>query len=170
VAAAGTLPHHDRVHQPQTLKGIPGVTDLPGIQLGEVVFHVGAGQRRSPKQHRRVGQATGVHLLQVLLHDHRGLDEQSRHPDGICMVLHGRLQDRADGLLDAEVDHLVAVVGQDDVYQVLADVMDVTFHGGQHQPAFACIVLGSLHVRLEMRDRCLHHLGRLQYERQLHLP
>jgi len=30
--------------------------------------------------------------------------------------------------------------------------------------------VGLLHVRLEVGDRLLHDLGRLQHERQLHLP
>ena len=39
--------------------------------------------------------------------------------------------------LDAEVVHLVAVVGEDDVDEVLADVVDVALDGGQHDAALA---------------------------------
>ena len=74
----------------------------------------------------------------------------------------------AIGDLDAEVVHLVAVVGEDDVDQVLADVVDVALDRGQHDAALAALV-GLLHVRLEVGDRRLHGLGRLQHERQLHL-
>ena len=73
-----------------------------------------------------------------------------------------------DGDLDAEVVHLVAVVGEDDVDEVLADVVDVALHGGEHDAALAAGV-GLLHVRLEVGDRGLHGLGRLEHERQLHL-
>ena len=70
--------------------------------------------------------------------------------------------------LDAEVVHLVAVVGEDDVDEVLADVVDVALHRGEHDAALAAGV-GLLHVRLEVGDGGLHRLGRLQHERQLHL-
>ena len=73
-----------------------------------------------------------------------------------------------DRLLDAEIDHGVAVVGQDDVDQVLADVVDIALDRGEHDGALAASV-GLLHVRLEVGHSGLHHLGRLQHERQLHL-
>ena len=47
------------------------------------------------------------------------------------------VEDRRDRLLDAEVDHGVAVVGQDDVDEVLADVVDVALDRGQHDRALA---------------------------------
>ncbi len=47
--------------------------------------------------------------------------------------------------------------------------MDVALDGREHDRALAPAVLGLLHVRLEMGDGGLHHLGRLQHERQLHL-
>ena len=72
-----------------------------------------------------------------------------------------RRQDRRDRLLDAQVDHGVAVVGQDDVHEVLADVVHVALDRGEHDRALA-LPLGLLHVRLEVRDRRLHHLGRLR--------
>ena len=70
--------------------------------------------------------------------------------------------------LDPEVVDLVAVVGEDDVDEVLADVVDVALHGPEDDPAPAAR-LGPLHVRLEMGDGGLHRLGRAEHERQLHL-
>ncbi len=83
--------------------------------------------------------------------------------------LPGRVEHVGEGHLDAEVADLVAVVGEDDVDQVLADVVHVALDGGEHDAALAAGV-GLLHVRLEVGDRGLHGLGRLQHERQLHLP
>ena len=83
-----------------------------------------------------------------------------------CSSAASRIAD--DRLLDAEVDDGVAVVGQDDVDEVLADVVHVALDGGEHDRALALLV-GLLHVRLEPGDRGLHHLGRLQHEGQLHL-
>ena len=73
------------------------------------------------------------------------------------------------GLLDAEIDHLVAVVGQDDVDQVLADVVDVALDGRQHQRAFRSRAALLLHERFEKTHCRFHRFGRLQHERQLHL-
>ncbi|MQY13282.1 hypothetical protein SRB5_34260 [Streptomyces sp. RB5] len=47
--------------------------------------------------------------------------------------------------------------------------MHVPAHRRQHDGALAGLV-GLLHVRLQIGHRVLHHLGRLQHERQLHLP
>ena len=84
-------------------------------------------------------------------------------------MLLGGVEDRVDGLLDAEVDDRVAVVGQDDVDEVLADVVHVALDGRQHDLALAGGALDLLHVRLEVGDRRLHDLRALQHERQLHL-
>ena len=70
--------------------------------------------------------------------------------------------------LDAEIDHAVAVIGQDDIDQVLADVVHVALHGRQHDGAFL-LALDPFHERFQVGDRGLHRLGALQHERQLHL-
>ena len=73
-----------------------------------------------------------------------------------------------DADLDAEVDDLVAIVGQNNVDEVLADVVDVTLHGGEHDPA-ATTLVGLFHEGLEVGHGHLHRLGTLQHEGQLHL-
>ncbi len=72
-------------------------------------------------------------------------------------------------LLDAEVEDGVAVVGQDDVDEVLADVVNIALDGGQDDLALA-LALDFFHERFEVGDGGLHRLGALQHERQLHLP
>ena len=89
-------------------------------------------------------------------------------PTASRLVLDRGFEDRADRLLDAEIDDPVAVVGQDDVDEVLADVVDVAAHRRQHDRALL-LALDPLHERFEIADRRLHRLGRLQHERQLHL-
>ncbi len=116
-----------------------------------------------------MGQVAGVHLLEVLAHDERRLHEEPAHADGVGLVVFGGLEHLVDVDLDAEVHDLVAVVGEDDVDQVLADVVDVTLDGGQHHGALAALV-GLLHVGLEVGHGRLHGLGRLQHEGELHLP
>ena len=82
-------------------------------------------------------------------------------------MLFCRRDDVVDGLLDTDVHNVIAVVGQDDVDEVLADVMHVAAHGREHNLALARR-LTLLHVWFEKRNRGLHHLRRLQDERELH--
>ena len=89
-------------------------------------------------------------------------------PERVGLVFFERAQHLVDADLDAEVEDLVAVVGEDDVDEVLADVVHVALHGGEHDaPAPALVAL--LHVGLEVGDRRLHRLGALQDEGELHL-
>ena len=100
----------------------------------------------------------GGHLL-------RGRDEQRREADGVRVVLDRGVDDRVDRDLLAEVDDRVAVVGQDRVDERLADVVDVAEDGRDHDLALR-VALHALEVVLELGDGALHHLGRLEDERQ----
>ena len=80
------------------------------------------------------------------------------------------LNDGFTALLDAQIDHLIAVVGEDDVHQVLADVVDIALHRGDQELALACaLALAFFHVRLEVSHGGFHRLGALQHEGELHL-
>src|SRR5664280_1230679 len=168
----GTGDRH-RIHQAQALEGVSGVTDLTLVDLSQVVLDIGAGQGCAPEQHGpAAGVPAGVELLEVLLHDNRRLHQQATHADGVGAVLLGCANNLGDGLFDAYVDDLVPVVGQDDVHQVLADVVDVPAHRRQHDTCLGFTrgaVSIALDKRLEIGDGGLHNLGRLQYERELHL-
>ena len=84
------------------------------------------------------------------------------------VVLLGGSDDRVGRLLDPQVDHLVAIVGQDDVHQVLADIVDVAFHRGQHKsPLLRTFFL--FHFGFKIGNCLLHHASRIQHGRQLHL-
>ena len=78
-------------------------------------------------------------------------------------------KNRFNRLLDAEVQDLVAVVRQDDVDEVLADVVNVAFDGREHHRALRRRAALLLHERLEKTHRGFHRFGGLQHERQLHL-
>ena len=91
-------------------------------------------------------------------------------PEGVGVDLLDLGDHLADRHLDAEVVDLVAVVRGDDVDEVLADVVDVALHRGDDELALRRRAVDAFHVRLEVGDRRLHRLRRLQHERQLHLP
>ena len=76
--------------------------------------------------------------------------------------------DVVDGLLDAEVEDGVAVVGEDDVDEVFADVVDVALDGGEDDLALG-LALDLLHELFEVGDGGLHGLGGLEDEGELHL-
>ena len=127
-----------------------------------------AGEGGAAEQHRVLpAEAAPVELGEVIAHDHRRLHEQSAHADGVRAVGLGRLDDRVDGLLDAEVHDPVPVVRDDDVDEVLADVVDVAPDRGEHEGALVDAADG-VHVRLEVGDSPLHRLGRGEDEGQLH--
>ena len=89
-------------------------------------------------------------------------------PEGVGLVFFEGAQHLVDADLDAEVEDLVAVVGEDDVDEVLADVVHVTLHRREDDAAAAALV-ALFHVGFEVGDRRLHRLGALQDEGELHL-
>ena len=94
-----------------------------------------------------------------------GRDEQRREADRVGFVLDRGVDDRVDRDLLAEVDHGVAVVGEDRVDERLADAADVAEHARDHDLALG-VALDPVEVVLQLRYGALHHFGRLQDERQ----
>ncbi len=79
-----------------------------------------------------------------------------------------RVDDGVDGLFDADVVHLVAIVGEDDVDEVFSDVVDVAADGGEQDGAFLA-AFDAVHVGFEEGDGGFHGFGGLEDERELHL-
>ncbi len=98
----------------------------------------------------------------------RGRD-QTGEPDGVAALLDGRAENRVAVHHHAEIDDLVAVAGEHDADDVLADVVHVALDGREHDLAGvrAAHLLG-LHERLEVGDRALHHARALDDLRQEH--
>ena len=44
-----------------------------------------------------------------------------------------RFDDGADILFDAKVDHLIAVICENDINKIFANVMNIAFHGGNQE-------------------------------------
>ena len=129
------------VHQVQAIERVAAVGHAStGIGADAVVLDIAAGQCGTT-QHDRNLQSLPRHFLEVLAHHHGGLHQQTRHADRVRMMILRRRQHIVQRHLDAEIDHPVAVVGQDDVDQVLADVVHVALHRGEHDGA----LLLSLH-------------------------
>ncbi len=170
VPLAAALHRHQRVERRQPLERVAAVEQAALVDLAQVALDVAAGERGAAEQHRDLAEAERVQLLEVLAHDQRRLHEQAAHAEGVGVDLLDLGDHLADRHLDAEVVDLVAVVRADDVDEVLADVVDVALHRGDDELALRRRAVDALHVRLEVGDRRLHRLRRLQHERQLHLP
>ena len=79
------------------------------------------------------------------------LHQQAGEADGVGVHFLGLGDDVVDGLLDAEVVDGVAVVGEDDVDEVLADVVDVALDGREDDLALG-LAVDLFHVRFEVGD------------------
>ena len=77
------------------------------------------------------------------------------------------LNDFVDRLLDSNIDHVIAVIAQNDVDEVLPDVVHIATDGGEHHRALSSI-RGLFHVGFEERHRGLHDFSGLQHKGQLH--
>src|SRR5205807_1547345 len=81
---------------------------------------------------RGAADAGGPQVLGRHHHLLRGLDQQPREPDQVRAVLAVGLDEVLGRHLDAQVDDAEAVVAEDDLDQVLADVVHVALDGGEH--------------------------------------
>ncbi len=103
--------------------------------------------------------------LEVLRGHHhllRRLDEKPREADRIRAVSVAGGDQLLGRDLDAKIDDPIAVVGKNDLDEVLADVVDIALDGGQDDggPGGRARLL---EVGLEMGDRRLHGLRRLEH-------
>ena len=110
-------------------------------------------------------EAARVELVQAQRHLLRRRHQQRREADGVGADLDGLVDDHLDRHLPPEVERRVAVVGEDRVDEALADVVHVAEDGRQHDLALRLALL-LVEVALQLRHGPLHHLGRLQHERQ----
>ncbi len=120
--------------------------------------------RCSAHQHREF-QPAPLQLVDNQRHLLAGVHQQRAQTDrgGICF---DRLaDDRLGWHLFAQVDHAVAVVDQDRLDQVLADIVHIAVNRRQHHCPLAR-AFHPLQVGLQVGHRLLHHLSRLQDKRQ----
>ena len=76
--------------------------------------------------------------LQIAGRDHhllRALHQQAGEPDGVGLVFAKGLDQLIRRNFNAEIHHVVAVVAENDLDQVLADIVHVALDGGEHDLA-----------------------------------
>ena len=67
----------------------------------------------------------------------------------------------------ASCSRAAAIIAQDDVDQVFADIMYVALHRRQDDSSLLRAIF-LFHLRLKIRDRLFHHPGGIEHRRQLH--
>ena len=59
-------------------------------------------------------------------------DQQSRESDDVRLMFLNGIDELSRWNLDSQIDDIEAIVGEDDLHQILSDVMNVTLDGRQH--------------------------------------
>ena len=159
---------HEGIHGAEALEGIFAVEDprgirFPGFGLQNAAPETAVDGR--PADEHREGQPAALQLVDDETHLLAGGDQQRTETDGVGVGFDGTVDDGIGGNLLAEVNDLVAVVGEDGFDQVLADVVHVAVNGGQHKSALGNTFF-FLQVVFQVRDGFLHHLGGLEHEGQ----
>ena len=93
-----------------------------------------------------------------------GADQEGREADSIRIYLNGLIQDSIEWNLFAKVIDGIAIVAQDGVDQVFADIMHIAKDCRQDNLAFRIAFL-FLQVAFQVGDSAFHHLGGLQHKR-----
>ena len=117
------------------------------------------------------GHAAALHLARHVYHLVQGRRDQAGEAHHVRADFLGGVENALGRRHHAEVVDLEVVALQHHADDVLADVVDVALHRGEHDLAGAArfAVLLRFDERHEMRHRPLHHPGALHHLRQEHL-
>ena len=154
-------------HDMQARKRVIRIKHSVGIFAPQIVLHIFAGQRRSSADHWKF-QLLPLQVLDHIFHLQRGFHQQPAQPDGVRIMFHCRLDDVVARLLDPQVDYMKTIVSENDVHEVFPNVVHIAFHRRQHKSSLLRPSL-LFHLGLKVGYRLLHHSGRVQHRRQLHL-
>src|SRR5258708_17781020 len=110
-------------------------------------------------------QTSFVQLFDTQRHLLGSTDQQRGEADGVSVDLDSLIQDRIEGYLFAEIVNGIAVVAQNRIDQVFADIVYIAENGCHNDLAFRIAFL-SFQEAFQASHGAFHDLGRLQYERQ----
>ena len=149
------------VRQIQPLHGVLG------IQHRAIVFRRDLGGGETIGERCAADQEGDINTsrAQILGRHHHllgGFYQQSGEPNIVGLFVPIHLDEPFWRHFDPQVDDLKAIVAQDDVDQVFADVVHITFHRGQDDFAFHG-GLRFFHVRFEVANWRLHSFSAQQH-------
>ena len=151
---------HEFVHQSQPGHRVFGVERQPFIARRNFRARKFIGERGATNEQRQldsgIAQVTGGghHLL-------RAFHEQAGKTDGVGRMFVASANQFLGRNFDSEIHDLVAVVRENDLDKILADVVDVALNRGENN-ASARGRSRFLHEVLEMTHGFLHGFGGLQ--------
>ena len=151
------------IHQTQTGHRVLRVANRLAVLRRDFQSCEFSRKRRSAHQQRyrdsgfaQIGRGNH-HLL-------RALHQQARKANGVRLMFAMRANQFLRRNLDSQIDHVVAVIFQNDFHQIFADVVNVAFHRREHHLG-ALFRVGLFHELFQMVDRRFHRFGGLQHFR-----
>ncbi len=165
---SGTPDPRQFVRDRQPCHGVGGVAHGGAVRRRDAVAGERRRERRAAHQQRR-RDAGGAQVVGRGRHLVRRAHEQAGKADEGGRALPPRRDQLVRRALDAQVGHGIAVRGEDDPDEVLADVVHVPAHR-RKQDRTARGALVALQVRLEVVHRGLHHFGGDQHLGDDQLP
>ena len=156
--------------------GVENMNDRLAVVRRDLDGRVGAAGGRAADEQGQL-EALTLHLARDVHHLVERRRDEPAEADDVGLFRPGALEDLFAGHHHAHVDDLVVVAGQHDADDVLADVVHVALHRGEHDlalrldpwPAATMRGLLRLHERRQVGDGLLHHARRLHHLRQEHL-
>src|SRR5438270_14059949 len=119
----------------QTVECIASIKKFASIERDEVLVDISPIKSGAAEDDGDRDPAL-VHEFEVVTHHQRRFHEQTAHADGVGLSFIPGTQDVVDRLFYAEIHHLIAVIGEDDVDKVLANIVDVALYGSEHEDTF----------------------------------
>ena len=155
--------------------GVEHVDDGLAVVRRDLDGGVGAAGGGSADEQRQL-EALALHLVGDVDHLVERWGDEAAEADHVGLLGLGALEDFFAGDHDAEVDDFVVVAGEDDADDVLADVVDVAFDGGEEDLALRLDDLAGgghggffgFHEGREVGDGLLHDAGGFDHLREEH--
>ena len=156
--------------------GVEHVDDRLAVVRRDLDGGVRAAGGGSADEQRQL-EALALHLAGDVHHLVERRRDQAAEADHVGLLGLGALENFFAGDHHAQVDDVVVVAGEHDADDVLADVVNVAFDGGEHDLSLRLDDLAGggqrgllgLHERRQVRDGLLHHAGGFDHLRQKHL-
>ena len=152
-------------------RSIQHMTNRPLICRRNLDGCVGLTGGRAANQKRGFKTAP-LHFFGIENHLVQGRRNQPTQADDIRLIFLGGFQNTITVHHHAEIDHLVAIATEHHPYDVLTNVVHISFHGGDHESAGAGIFTISflrLHERREIGHGLFHDARAFYHLRQKHL-
>ena len=157
-----------RIHRRKPFEGILAVKYARFVRsavLGKQDAPAKAAVNSRPAYQHRVFQPAALQFVHDQRHLLAGIDQQGAQADGSRIDFHRFGDDDLSRHLLAQVDHGIAIIRQDRLDQVFANIMHIAVDRRHHHRPLGG-ALGALQELLDVRDGFLHDFGRLQHKGQ----